>query len=52
VAGVVATLVSDNEVESIRQQVYEFAFAFIAPLRAQNYDIAHLLVGQTIPRAL
>jgi len=33
VAGVVATLISRDDIESLRKQVDDFALAFVAPLR-------------------
>jgi len=41
VAGVVAALVSRHYVESLREQVNDLTFAFIAPLGAKHNEIAH-----------
>ena len=40
-AGVVAALVADHVVEVAGKQVNQLALAFVAPLRAQNNQIAH-----------
>ena len=36
VAGVVAALIAGHDVEALGEQVDDFAFAFVAPLRAKN----------------
>ena len=46
-AGVMATLITDHDVESFSQQVDDLAFSFIAPLGA--YDCDHHVVGFQIP---
>ena len=43
VAGVVAALIARHDVEALGKQVDHFAFAFVAPLRAENNDILHLV---------
>ncbi len=43
VAGVMATLIARHDVEALGKQVDYFAFAFVAPLRAENDDILHLV---------
>ena len=43
VAGVMAALIADDVVETVRQQIDQFAFAFVAPLRAQN-DLYYSLI--------
>jgi hypothetical protein len=42
VAGVRATLISDNPVGALREHIDELAFAFITPLCTDNYDRAGL----------
>src|SRR5262249_46497494 len=39
VAGIMATLVSRDNIEAIREKVDNFAFSLIAPLRAKHNDI-------------
>src|SRR5262249_27266897 len=41
VAGVVAALVARDDVEVLREEVDDLAFAFVTPLRAHNDDVAH-----------
>ena len=41
VAGVVPALIARHDVEALGKQIDHFAFAFVAPLRAENDDIAH-----------
>ena len=41
VARVMAALIADDVVETVGQQIDQFALAFVAPLRAQNNNIAH-----------
>jgi hypothetical protein len=36
-----ASLITDNVIEVIGQQIDKLPLALIAPLRAQNYNIAH-----------
>ena len=43
VAGVMAALITRHDVEALGKQVDHFAFAFVAPLRAENDDILHLV---------
>ena len=38
VAGVVAALVTRNDLESLREQIDDLAFAFVAPLGAYYCD--------------
>jgi hypothetical protein len=38
-----AALVTYDIVESVGQQIYQLAFPFVTPLRAQNYNIAHFI---------
>ena len=40
-AGVVATRASRNVIERSRKIIHDFAFAFVAPLRAYDYDRLH-----------
>jgi len=42
VAGVMAALVAHHVVELVREQINQLALAFIAPLRAENDDVAHV----------
>ncbi len=42
-AGIVAAPVANHVVEMPGKQVDDLAFAFIAPLRAENNQVAHLL---------
>ena len=41
VPGVVAALIARDDVEARCQQVDDFAFAFVAPLRAEHCEIHH-----------
>ena len=41
VAGVIAALAADDDVRFSGEDVDDFAFAFIAPLRADQYRICH-----------
>ena len=41
VAGVVAALIAGDDVELRRQQIDDFSFAFVAPLRAEHSEIHH-----------
>ena len=36
-------LIARDDVEVLGQQVHYFAFAFVAPLRAENDDILHVV---------
>ena len=42
VPGVVPALIPGDDVEALREEIDNFPFALIAPLRAQYYDIPHL----------
>jgi len=42
-AGVVTALVADDKVEPVGKQVHQLALSFVAPLSAENDNIAHLL---------
>ena len=44
VPGVVPALITRDDVKLLRKEVYNLAFSFVAPLSAQNNDVAH--VGQ------
>ena len=48
VAGVVAAGVADDDVRILRQHVNDFAFAFVAPLSADQNCVCHIF--QTRPR--
>ena len=41
VAGIMATLETDNDIGLFRQPVDDLAFAFVAPLGSDNHDIRH-----------
>ena len=41
VAGVVAALIARDDIETLGEQIDDFAFALIAPLRAKNDHVAH-----------
>ena len=41
VAGVVSALVPRDDIEPRRQQVDDFSFSFVAPLRAEHREIHH-----------
>ena len=45
VAGVVAALTADDDVGVSGQDIDDFAFAFIAPLRADQYRVCHRVAG-------
>ncbi len=40
--GIMAALKSDNDIGAAGKPVHDFAFAFVAPLRADNGYIGHL----------
>ena len=44
VAGVVAALIAHDVVEAVGEQIDQLALAFVAPLRAENDDIAHYFI--------
>ena len=41
VAGVVATLVTGDDVEMTCGQIDDFSFAFVTPLGADDHDVSH-----------
>jgi hypothetical protein len=41
VAGIVATLETDDDIGLFRQPVDDLAFTFVAPLGSDNHDIRH-----------
>ena len=43
VAGVVAALIARHDVEALGEQIDDFAFALVAPLRAEDDDVVHLV---------
>ncbi len=47
VAGVVAALISGDDVETFGEQVDDFPLAFVPPLRTENDDVAHVLEAET-----
>lgn len=49
VAGVVTTLKTNNHICLGSQPIYDFTFAFIAPLSAHNCDYRHVLPRFPIP---
>src|SRR5262245_17919235 len=40
VAGVMATLIAGDAIVALRQDIYDFSFAFVAPLDADNSQVA------------
>ncbi len=53
VAGVVSALAADDDVRLAGEDVDDFAFAFIAPLRADQNCVRHeLKIGQKISRRI
>ncbi len=48
-AGVVATGVADDDVRILRQHVNDFAFAFVAPLSADQNCVCHIFSKETAP---
>ena len=38
VPGVVSALVTGDDIKSVRKQIDDFSFSFVAPLGADNYD--------------
>ena len=45
VPGVVATLTADDDIGVPGKDVDDFALAFIAPLRADQYRVCHRVAG-------
>ena len=43
VPGVVAALIARHNIEALGKQIDDFAFALVAPLRAQNDYVAHAM---------
>ena len=41
VAGIMAALISRHDIEAIGEEVDDFAFAFVAPLGAQDDYVSH-----------
>src|SRR5215470_17324981 len=42
-AGIMAALISRDNVEALGEQIHNFTFALVAPLRAKDDDVAHAL---------
>jgi hypothetical protein len=47
VAGVMAALKARHHVEAFAEQVDDFAFSFVAPLRAEHYEVLNHLKSKT-----
>ncbi len=45
-AGIVAALIASHGIKLFREQVDDFALAFVAPLRSENYQITHVFTGR------
>jgi len=41
VAGIVAALITDHDVETIRKQIDYLALALVSPLRAEDDNVTH-----------